>query len=240
MENSKIIIAIDGYSSTGKSSFAKLIAKKLGYIYIDTGAMYRAVTYFAYSCGFIDSRCKIKEEWLKKAIQNIRITFRQTGADGKSETYLNDVNVEKQIRTMEISNKVSHISALPFVRNFIDGILIKLGESKGVVMDGRDIGTAVFPNAELKLFMTASPQVRAERRFKELHEKGGNESMEEVVKNIEERDYIDTHRETAPLTRAADAVLLDNSNMTIDEQLVWLDSLMKERFSFGLFKDDNV
>ena len=150
------------------------------------------------------------------------------------------MNVENQIRTMEISNKVSHISALPFVRNFIDGILIKLGESKGVVMDGRDIGTAVFPNAELKLFMTASPQVRAERRFKELHDKGGSESMEEVVKNIEERDYIDTHREIAPLTRAADAVLLDNSNMTIDEQLVWLDSLMKERFSFGLFKDDNV
>lgn len=240
MENSKIIIAIDGYSSTGKSSFAKLIARKLGYIYIDTGAMYRAVTYFAYSCGFIDNRCKIKEEWLKKAIGGIRIGFRQSGEDGKSETYLNGVNVEKQIRSMEISNKVSHISALPFVRSFIDGILRELGESKGVVMDGRDIGTAVFPNAELKLFMTASPQVRAERRYRELQEKGGKETLEQVFKNLEERDYIDTHRETAPLTRAADAVLLDNSNMTIEQQLEWLDSIMKERFSFGLFEEDKA
>lgn len=240
MESSKIIIAIDGYSSTGKSSFAKLIAKKLGYIYIDTGAMYRAVTYFAYSCGFIDSRCRIKEDWLKKAIGGIRIGFRQSGEDGRSETYLNDVNVEKQIRSMEISNKVSHISALPFVRSFVDGILRELGERKGVVMDGRDIGTAVFPNAELKLFMTASPQVRAERRYRELQEKGGKETLEQVFKNLEERDYIDTHRETAPLTRAADALLLDNSNMTIEQQLEWLDSIMKERFSFGLFEEDKA
>ncbi|MBR7157726.1 MAG: (d)CMP kinase [Bacteroidales bacterium] len=240
MENSKIIIAIDGYSSTGKSSFAKLIARKLGYIYIDTGAMYRAVTYFAYSCGFIDNRCKIKEDWLKKAIGGVRISFKQSGEDGKSETYLNDVNVEKQIRSMEISNKVSHISALPFVRSFIDGILRDLGERKGVVMDGRDIGTAVFPNAELKLFMTASPQVRAERRYRELQEKGGKETLEQVFKNLEERDYIDTHRETAPLTKAADALLLDNSNMTIEQQLEWLDSIMKERFSFGLFEEDRA
>ena len=238
MDNSRIIIAIDGYSSTGKSSFAKLIAGKLGYIYVDTGAMYRAVTYFAYNCGFIDRRCRIKEEWLKRAIANIRITFRQTGHDGRSETYLNGANVEKQIRTMEISNKVSHISALPFVRSFVDDILKKLGESRGVVMDGRDIGTAVFPDAELKLFMTASVQVRAERRLKELHEKGGNESFEEVLKNLQERDRIDTTRETAPLVQAPDAILLDNSNMTIDEQLVWLDGIMKERFSFGLFGED--
>ena len=235
MEKRRIIIAIDGHSSTGKSSFAKLIASKLGYIYVDTGAMYRAVTYFAYSCGFIDNKCKIKEEWLKKAIGGIRITFRQTGPNGKSETYLNDVNVEKQIRTMEISNKVSYISVLPFVRDYIDNILVEFGKSKGVVMDGRDIGTAVFPNAELKLFMTASAQVRAERRYKELQEKGGKESFEEVLKNIEERDYIDANRETAPLTRAADAILLDNSNMSLDEELVWLDGILKERFSFGLF-----
>lgn len=235
MEKRRIIIAIDGHSSTGKSSFAKLIASKLGYIYVDTGAMYRAVTYFAYSCGFIDNKCKIKEEWLKKAIGGIRITFRQTGSNGKSETYLNDVNVEKQIRTMEISNKVSYISVLPFVRDYIDNILVEFGKSKGVVMDGRDIGTAVFPNAELKLFMTASAQVRAERRYKELQEKGGKESFEEVLKNIEERDYIDANRETAPLTRAADAILLDNSNMSLDEELVWLDGILKERFSFGLF-----
>ena len=235
MEKRRIIIAIDGHSSTGKSSFAKLIASKLGYIYVDTGAMYRAVTYFAYSCGFIDNKCKIKEEWLKKAIGGIRITFRQTGPNGKSETYLNDVNVEKQIRTMEISNKVSYISVLPFVRDYIDNILVEFGKSKGVVMDGRDIGTAVFPNAELKLFMTASAQVRAERRYKELQEKGGKESFEEVLKNIEERDYIDANRETAPLTRAADAILLDNSNMSLDEELLWLDGILKERFSFGLF-----
>ncbi|MBR5857142.1 MAG: (d)CMP kinase [Bacteroidales bacterium] len=235
MENRRIIIAIDGYSSTGKSSFAKLIASKLGYIYVDTGAIYRAVTYFAYSCGFIDSRCKIKEEWLKKAIKGIRVTFRQTGENGKSETYLNDVNVERQIRTMEISNKVSYISVLPFVRNYVDGILKEFGKSKGVVMDGRDIGTAVFPDAELKIFMTASAQVRAERRFKELQDKGAKESFEEVLKNIEERDYIDANRETAPLMRAEDAILLDNSNMTIDQQMEWLDCILKERFSFGLF-----
>ena len=136
---------------------------------------------------------------------------------------------------MEISNKVSYISVLPFVRDYIDNILVEFGKSKGVVMDGRDIGTAVFPNAELKLFMTASAQVRAERRYKELQEKGGKESFEEVLKNIEERDYIDANRETAPLTRAADAILLDNSNMSLDEELVWLDGILKERFSFGLF-----
>lgn len=230
MEKSKIIIAIDGHSSTGKSSFAKLIASRLGYIYVDTGALYRAITYFAYNCGFIDNKCKIKEDWLKKALKNINITFKQTGEGGKSETYLNDANVEKQIRTMTVSNKVSHISTLPFVREFVDEILHKLGEKKGVVMDGRDIGTAVFPNAELKLFMTASAQVRAERRYKELQEKGGKESLEEVLKNLQERDYIDANRETAPLTKAEDAILLDNSYMTIDEQCAWLSVILKEKF----------
>jgi cytidylate kinase len=236
---SKLVsIAIDGPAGAGKSTMARIVAKNLGYVYVDTGAIYRAVTYFAYNCGFIDRNCRIKEEWLEKAISNIQITFRQTGPDGRSETYLNGTNVEKQIRTMEVSNKVSHISALPFVRRYVDDILRKLGESRGVVMDGRDIGTAVFPDAELKLFMTASAQVRAERRLKELHEKGGNESFEEVLKNIEERDHIDTTRKTAPLTQAPDAILLDNSNMTIDEQLVWLDGIMKERFSFGLLGEE--
>ena len=230
MEKSKIIIAIDGHSSTGKSSFAKLIAGRLGYIYVDTGALYRAITYFAYNCGFIDNKCKIKEDWLKKALKSINITFKQTGEGGKSETYLNDANVEKQIRTMTVSNKVSHISTLPFVRNFVDEILHKLGEKKGVVMDGRDIGTAVFPNAELKLFMTASVQVRAERRLKELQEKGGKETLEEVLKNLQERDYIDANRETAPLSKAEDAILLDNSYMTMDEQCAWLSGILKEKF----------
>lgn len=234
MENSKIIIAVDGYSSTGKSSFAKLIASKLGYVYVDTGAMYRAVTYFAYNCGFIDNKCKIKEEWLKQAVGNIKISFKPTGENGVSETYLNGVNVEKQIRTMSISNKVSHISVLPFVREFVDSMLVKIGEGKGVVMDGRDIGTAVFPNAELKIFMTATVEVRAQRRFQELQERGAKVSMEDVMKNLQERDYIDANRETNPLLKADDALLLDNSNMTLEEELVWLDAILKERFSIQL------
>jgi cytidylate kinase len=230
MENSRIIIAVDGHSSTGKSTFAKQIAARLGYIYVDTGALYRAITYFAYNCGFIDNKCKIKEDWLKKALKGISITFKPTGENGSSETYLNDANVEKQIRSMNVSNKVSHISTLPFVRAFVDDILRKLGAKKGVVMDGRDIGTAVFPNAELKLFMTASVEVRAERRFKELQAKGGKESKEEVFKNLQERDYIDANRETNPLAKADDAILLDNSYMTIDEQCAWLAGILKEKF----------
>ncbi len=230
MENNRIIIAIDGHSSTGKSSFAKLIASRLGYIYVDTGALYRAITYFAWNCGFINSKCKINEPMLKSVLGNISVTFKQTGEGGRSETYLNGANVEKQIRTMEVSNKVSHISALPFVREYVDNILHKLGQEKGVVMDGRDIGTAVFPNAELKLFMTASVQVRAERRFKELQQKGGKETIEEVTKNLTDRDYIDEHRDVAPLTKAPDAILLDNSYMTIDEQCAWLGTILKDKF----------
>ncbi len=230
MENRRIIIAVDGHSSTGKSTFAKLIAARLGYIYVDTGALYRAVTYFAYNCGFIDNKCKIKEDWLKKGLKCINITFKPTGENGCSETYLNGANVEKQIRSMAISNKVSHISTLPFVRVFVDQMLRKIGENKGVVMDGRDIGTAVFPEAELKLFMTASVQVRAERRFREMQERGGKETLEEVVKNLQERDYIDANRQTNPLAKAEDAILLDNSYMTIDEQCAWIAGILKEKF----------
>lgn len=232
MENKRIIIAIDGYSSTGKSSFAKLIAGRLGYIYVDTGALYRAITYFAWNCGFIDNKNKIEEEWLKKTLDSITVTFKYSTESGKSETYLNNTNVEKQIRSMEISNKVSYISALPFVRAYTDGILHKLGEKKGVVMDGRDIGTAVFPNAEIKLFMTASIQVRAERRYKELQQKGGQENVEieEVMRNLQERDRIDQTRKTSPLVKADDAILLDNSYMTIDEQCAWFGNILKEKF----------
>ncbi len=230
MKNNRIIIAIDGHSSTGKSSFAKLIAKRLGYIYVDTGALYRAITYFAWNCGFIDNKGKIKEEWLRNALGSIDVTFRQTGEDGKSETYLNNANIEQQIRSMEVSNRVSPISALPFVREYVDNILRKFGEDKGVVMDGRDIGTAVFPNAELKLFMTASVGVRAERRFKELQQKGGKETLEEVTKNLTDRDYIDEHRDVNPLTKAADAILLDNSYMTMEEQCAWLSTILKDKF----------
>ena len=230
MENSRIIIAVDGHSSTGKSTFAKQIAAKLGYIYVDTGALYRAVTYFAYNCGFIDNKCKIKEEWLKKGLKCIDITFKPTGENGCSETYLNGANIEKQIRSMAVSNKVSHISTLPFVRVFVDQMLRKLGENKGVVMDGRDIGTAVFPEAELKLFMTASVQVRAERRLKEMQARGGKETLEDVLKNLQERDYIDANRQTNPLAKADDAILLDNSYMTIEEQCAWLAGILKEKF----------
>ena len=230
MENSRIIIAVDGHSSTGKSTFAKQIAARLGYIYVDTGALYRAVTYFAYNCGFIDNKCKIKEEWLRKGLECIDVTFKPTGEDGCSETYLNGANIEKQIRTMSVSNKVSHISTLPFVRMFVDRMLRKIGENKGVVMDGRDIGTAVFPEAELKLFMTASVQVRAERRLKEMQQRGGKETLEDVLRNLQERDRIDSSRETNPLAKADDAILLDNSYMTIEEQCAWLSGILKEKF----------
>ncbi len=233
MEQSKIIIAIDGHSSTGKSSFAKQVAARLGYVYVDTGALYRAVTYFAYTNGFIDNKGKIEEEWLQKTLGANKISFK-LGPDGKSETCLNGASVEKQIRTLNISNKVSKISALPFVRAFVDNILRKYGQEKGVVMDGRDIGTSVFPNAELKIFMTAAVEVRAQRRFKEIQAAGGKESFDDVLKNLKERDHIDQTREVSPLRKADDAILLDNSNMSIPEQFVWLDRILLERFGLQM------
>ena len=233
MEQSKIIIAIDGHSSTGKSSFAKQVAARLGYVYVDTGAMYRAVTYFAYTNGFIDNKNKIDEQGLKMTLPANKISFR-LGADNKSQTWLNNASVEKQIRTLNISNKVSKISALPFVREYVDNILRKFGEQKGVVMDGRDIGTAVFPNAELKIFMTAAVEVRAQRRFKEIQEAGGKETLEDVLKNLKERDHLDQTREVSPLRKADDALLLDNSYMSIPEQFVWLDRILLERFGLQM------
>ena len=233
MEQSKIIIAIDGHSSTGKSSFAKQVAARLGYVYVDTGAMYRAVTYFAYTNGFIDNKNKIDEEGLQQTLGANRVSFRP-GPDGKSKKWLNNACVEKQIRTHNISNKVSKISALPFVREYIDKILRSLGQEKGVVMDGRDIGTSVFPNAELKIFMTAAVEVRAQRRFKEIQEAGGKESYDDVLKNLKERDHIDQTREVSPLRKADDAILLDNSNMSIPEQFVWLDRILLERFGLQM------
>ena len=223
MNQKRIIIAIDGFSSTGKSSFAKEIAKRLGYIYADTGALYRAITYLAYNTGFINRRNTVDVEGLKRNPSN-----------GLSETWLNGVPVEKQIRTMEVSNKVSHIAKQPLVRNFVDDILHGMGAQRGIVMDGRDIGTVVFPDAELKIFMTASPQVRAERRLLELRQSGSKESFDSVLKNIMERDYIDTHREVAPLVQAPDAVVLDNSNMTISDQFVWLSAILLKRFNITI------
>ena len=233
MEQSKIIIAIDGHSSTGKSSFAKQVAARLGYVYVDTGAIYRAVTYFAYTNGFIDNKNKIDEQGLKMTLPANKISFR-LGPDNKSQTWLNNASVEKQIRTLNISNKVSKISAIPFVREYVDNILRKFGEEKGVVMDGRDIGTAVFPNAELKIFMTAAVEVRAQRRFKEIQEAGGKESLEDVLKNLKERDHLDQTREISPLRKADDALLLDNSYMSIPEQFVWLDRILLERFGLQM------
>lgn len=233
MENSKIIIAIDGHSSTGKSSFAKLVASKLGYIHIDTGALYRAVTYFAYTNGFINNRAKIDRTGLKATLKYNTIEFKSNSI-GKSETYLNGNNIEKQIRTLEISNKVSPIAALPFVREYVDNILHKLGEKKGIVMDGRDIGSTVFPNAELKIFMTASAQIRTERRLKELKEKGEKANFESVLKNIIERDNLDATRAIAPLIKADDALLLDNSTLSIPDELKWLGEVLKHKFNLEL------
>lgn len=221
----RIIIAIDGHSSTGKSTFAKLIASKLGYIYIDTGAMYRAVTLAAIRKGFLSTDNTIDEKGLSDYLasgKEVRITFKATGENGKSETYLDGENIENQIRTLKISNSVSYIASLPFIRDYVDKILVEIGKNKGVVMDGRDIGTAVFPDAELKIFMTADPKVRAERRLREMEAKGEKAVFEDVLANIKERDYMDEHRETAPLVRASDAILLDNSHMTIPQQMDWI------------------
>jgi cytidylate kinase len=219
--NKKIIIAIDGYSSTGKSTVAKAIARRLNYIYVDTGAMYRAVTLFCVQNGLIDSSGKVSDR-LKSMLKDINIEFRKSAGSEMADTYLNSVNVEKAIRSIEIANHVSAVSAVPEVRELLVSQQQLMGQAKGIVMDGRDIGTVVFPNAELKVFMTASPEIRALRRFSELKAKGENVTLDEVRKNIEGRDFKDTHRETSPLKQAEDAVVLDNSDMTPDEQLEWL------------------
>jgi cytidylate kinase len=227
MVNKQITIAIDGYSSTGKSTVAKAIARRLNYIYVDTGAMYRAVTLFCVQNGLIDSSGKISDS-LKSLLQDIKIEFRKSSDSEMADTYLNNINVEKEIRSIEIANHVSAVSAMPEVRTLLVRQQQMMGRVKGIVMDGRDIGTVVFPDAELKVFMTASPEIRTMRRFSELKAKGEDVTLEEVRKNIEERDYKDTHREISPLKQAADAVVLDNSNMTPDEQLEWLYKKVKE------------
>jgi cytidylate kinase len=218
----KITIAIDGHSSCGKSTMAKDLARKVGYIYVDTGAMYRAVTLYALQHGIFDENDQIDEESLKEKMPEINISFQLNAETGRPDTYLNHVCVEQDIRTMEVSNHVSPIAALPFVREALVAQQQKMGEEKGIVMDGRDIGTVVFPHAELKVFVTASAEVRAERRFKELQAKGMEANYGEILKNVQERDYIDSHREVSPLRQADDALLLDNSHMTIEEQNEWL------------------
>jgi len=216
----KIIIAMDGHSSCGKSTMAKTLAKKIGYTYIDTGAMYRTVTLYALRRGFINGDV-IDEESLRRELPGIEISF---GHDdqGKQYTMLNGENVEREIRGMEVSGKVSPISAIPFVREAMVEQQRAMGSKGAVIMDGRDIGTTVFPNAELKIFVTASDEIRARRRFDELTLKGEKPVYEDVLKNVRERDYIDSHRAVSPLRKADDAIVLDNSDMTFQQQDEWL------------------
>ena len=215
----KIIIAMDGHSSCGKSTMAKALAKKIGYTYIDTGAMYRAVTLYAMRRGFIGKE-GIDEEALRKEMPQIKITFGHE--NGQQYTILNGENVERQIRGMEVSSNVSPISAIGFVREALVELQREIGKQGAIIMDGRDIGTTVFPNAELKIFVTASDEIRARRRFDELTLKGENPVYEDVLKNVRERDYIDSHRAVSPLRKADDAIVLDNSNLTFQEQDEWL------------------
>jgi cytidylate kinase len=215
--NKKITIAIDGYSSTGKSTLAKELANHLGYVYVDTGAMYRAVAFFAMQNGYI-GKDFFDTASLIKSLPSIKLTFKFNPDLGFAEMYLNDVNVEKEIRTIEVSNFVSKVAEISEVRSKLVEQQQEMGKNKGIVMDGRDIGTVVFPDADLKIFMTASPTTRAERRFKELQKKGDQVTFDEVLKNVQERDYIDTHREDSPLVMAKDAIEFDNSNISKQEQ----------------------
>ena len=217
----KITIAIDGYSSCGKSTMAKDLAREVGYIYIDSGAMYRAVTLYCLENGLFTNE-GIDTERLESAMPDIRISFELNPETQRPMTFLNGQNVEDRIRTMEVSNRVSPVAALPFVRKALVELQQEMGRAKGIVMDGRDIGTAVFPDAELKIFVTASAEIRAQRRYDELKAKGQEASFEEILTNVKERDYIDQNREVSPLRQAEDALLLDNSNMTIEEQKQWL------------------
>ena len=225
----KIVIAIDGYSSCGKSTMAKDLACEVGYIYVDTGAMYRAVTLFAMRNGVFDADDNIDEARLKALLPDVKLTFKLNSETKLPEVCLNGECVERDIRTLEVSQHVSPIAALPFVREKLVEQQQAMGKEKGIVMDGRDIGTVVFPDAELKIFVTASAEIRAQRRFKELEAKGMPANFDEILQNVEQRDYIDTHRETSPLRQADDALVLDNSHLTIADQKVWLMEKFNER-----------
>ena len=226
----RIVIAIDGHSSCGKSTVAKELARKLGYTYIDSGAMYRVVTLYALRNGLIKNHIPDVEK-LVEGLKNIQITFNWDEETGRNTTFLNDENVEEEIRQLAVSENVSPVSTIAEVRAEMVKQQRENGKNKGIVMDGRDIGTVVFPDAELKIFMTASPEIRAQRRFDELTGKGEQVSYEEILKNVQERDFIDSTRETSPLRKADDAVVLDNSDMTRDEQLRWAISKVEEKLS---------
>ena len=219
-----IIIAIDGYSSTGKSSFAKIMAKEFSFLYLDSGALYRGVTLFAIENGYINDDNVIDVPALDKALQNLDLHFGQGG------TYIGDRCIEKEIRSLAVAGKVSPIATVAEVRQFVDRKLREFGQKGRIVMDGRDIGTTVFPDAELKIFMTADPMIRAERRAAEMRAQGDTVDIQDVLKNLQERDYIDSHREVSPLTQAEDAIVLDNSHMTMEQQLEWVKNVISERF----------
>ena len=226
MFTEKIIIAIDGYSSTGKSSFAKDIAARLGYIYIDSGALYRTITLFSLEQGWIQNR-QINQPALKSALPDLEIRFDK---EEGHRVYLNGSDVSERIRSLEVSEWVSPLSALDFVRKHVDKMLRSWGQEKGIVMDGRDIGTVVFPHAELKIFMTARPEIRAQRRYRELLVQGDSPAYEEILQNIQSRDFLDQNRSNAPLCQAPDALLLDNSDITPKQQMQWLEKVLTKRW----------
>jgi cytidylate kinase len=227
-QNKKIVIAVDGFSSGGKSTFARLLAARLGYIFIDTGAMYRAVTLYGIEHGAIRNGVPDRER-LVGMLGEIDITFRFNPARQASDIYVRGECVEEKIRGIEVSAAVSSVSSIPEVRRKLVAMQQQMGKDKGVVMDGRDIGTVVFPDAELKLFMTADPGVRARRRYEELRARGEDVSLEEIERNIRERDRADQEREVSPLRKAADAVVLDNSGMTLAQQMEWIEPILAER-----------
>lgn len=225
----KIVIAIDGHSSCGKSTMAKALARKIGYVYVDTGAMYRAVTLYALRHGMIDAEGRVDEQTLEASMDQVKVSFTLNAETRIPETCLNGENVEHDIRGMEVSAHVSAIAALPFVRRVMEAQQKAMGRDKGIVMDGRDVGTVLFPDAELKIFVTATAEVRARRRYNELKAKGMDADYDEILKNVQQRDYIDSHREVSPLRKADDALELDNSNITLQQQDEWLMQRYLER-----------
>ena len=225
----KIVIAIDGHSSCGKSTMAKALARRIGYVYVDTGAMYRAVTLYALRHGMIDADGRVDEQTLEASMDQVKVSFTLNAETRIPETCLNGENVEHDIRGMEVSAHVSAIAALPFVRRVMEAQQKAMGRDKGIVMDGRDVGTVLFPDAELKIFVTATAEVRARRRYNELKAKGMDADYDEILKNVQQRDYIDSHREVSPLRKADDALELDNSNITLQQQDEWLMQRYLER-----------